>query len=55
MRLTGDFLIRMEQLQGLAADDNRFGDSDFVVRNVVTAELTYTLAMFTREDSAPLC
>jgi hypothetical protein len=53
MHLNGDFLIRIEQLQPLAANDNRIGDERFNVRNLVSTELTYTLAMFVRDDGAP--
>jgi len=53
MHLRADFLIRIEQLQHLAGNDNCVGDQEFAVRNFVPAELTYTLAMFTRESDAP--
>ena len=52
MRLRADFFIRIEQLQGLAANDNCVGDEGFTVRNLVSAQLTYTLAIFTRDDGA---
>jgi len=52
MRLRADFFIRIEQLQSLAANDNSVGDEGFIVRNLASAELTYTLAMFTRDDGA---
>jgi hypothetical protein len=53
MRLKADFLIRMEQLQILAANDNRFGDADFTTRNLAAVELTYTLAILTRDEGVP--
>jgi len=53
MRLKADFLTRIAQLQHLAANDNRFGDEEFVIRNLASAELTYTLALFKRNDGAP--
>jgi len=53
MHLRADFLIRIEQLQHLAGNDNCIGDQEFAVRNLVSAELTYTLAMFTRKDGDP--
>ncbi len=53
MRLTADFLIQIAQLQELSANDNRIGDADFTVRNIVTAELTYALARFARDEGVP--
>lgn len=53
MRLRADFLIRLGQLQHLAANDNYIGDADFTVRNIVTAELTYALARFSRDEGVP--
>jgi hypothetical protein len=42
-----------ERPQPPAANDNRVGDESFIVRNLVSAELTYTLAIFTRDEGAP--
>ena len=53
MRLTADFLMCIGQLQSRAANDNRYGDRGFIVRNLATTELTYTLAMFRRDDGVP--
>jgi hypothetical protein len=53
MRMTADFLISMQKLQGFAANDNQEGDFEFNVRNMVTSELTYTLGHFTRDEGAP--
>ena len=43
----------MERPQPPAVNENRVGDESFTVRNLVTAELTYTLAIFAREESTP--
>ncbi len=53
MRMTAEFLISMQRLQGQSANDNQQGDLEFNVRNMVTSELTYTLAHFTRDEGAP--
>lgn len=53
MRLRADFLIRLGQLQHVAANDNYIGDAGFIVRNTVTVELTHTLAIFTRDEGIP--
>jgi hypothetical protein len=53
MRMTADFLISMQTLQGQSANDNQRGDFEFNVRNMVASELTYTLAHFTRDEGAP--
>jgi hypothetical protein len=53
MRMKSDFLIPIEALQSLAANDNCVGDAGFTVRNKVTAELNFTLAKSTRDDGAP--
>jgi len=52
-RLMADFLIRMETQQDRAANDNRFGDSDFIIRNFATTELTGALATLTRDEGVP--
>ncbi len=52
MQLTAEFLIQIEQLKNLAANNNCMGDESFVVRNLASAELTYTLAKFTRDEGA---
>lgn len=53
MRMTANFMISMQTLQGQAANDNQQGDFEFNVRNMVASELTYTLAHFTRDEGAP--
>lgn len=53
MHLSADFLIQIQQLKNLAANDNCMGDESFVVRNLVPAQLTYTLARFARDEGAP--
>ncbi len=53
IRLRGEFIQQLERLQSAAANDNCLGDEGFVIRNLVTTELTYTLARFTRNDGAP--
>jgi hypothetical protein len=53
MHLSADFLIQIGQLKSLAANDNCIGDESFVVRNLVSAQLTYTLAKFTRDEGVP--
>lgn len=42
-----------ERPQPPAANENRVGDESFTVRNLVSAELTYTLAIFARDEGAP--
>ncbi len=42
-----------ERLQLPAANDNCVGDESFIIRNLVSAELTYTLAIFARDEGAP--
>lgn len=41
------------RFQPPAANDNCVGDESFIVRNLVSAELTYALAIFARDDGAP--
>lgn len=53
MRARGDFFFLTERPQPPAANENRIGDESFVVRNLVSAELTYTLAIFARDDGVP--
>ena len=53
VRLRADFLIQEQNIQGQAANDNRTGELDFTVRNLVTSELTYTLAKLSREKGEP--
>jgi hypothetical protein len=53
MHLSADFLIQIQQLKNLAANDNCMGDESFVVRNLESAQLTYTLARFVRDEGAP--
>lgn len=53
MRERADFLMLIERLPRIAANENRCGDTSFIVRNSVTSELTYTLAQFARNDGAP--
>ena len=53
MQLRADFLIRIEQIQHLAGNDNCIGDQEFALRNLASAELTYTLAIFARKDGDP--
>lgn len=43
----------MQEFHKLASNDNHFCDADFILRNRVTAELTYALAMFARDDGVP--
>ena len=50
MRMRGVFLIHIQQLQELVANDNRDGDIASIARNMVTTELTRTLAKFTRDE-----
>jgi hypothetical protein len=50
MRMRGAFLIHIQQLQDLVANDNRDGDFACVARNMITTELTRTLAKFTRDE-----
>lgn len=52
MQLSANFLIQIEQLKTLAVNDNSMGDESFVIRNLASAELTYTLAKFTRDEGA---
>ena len=53
MRLKADFLIHIQNLQGHAANDNSADELEFTVRNLVTSELTNTLAKLTRDEGAP--
>ena len=53
MHLRGDFLMPSERPQPPAANDNCVGDESFTVRNLVSAQLTYKLAVFARDDGAP--
>lgn len=53
MRARGDFFLPIERPQPPACNDNRVGDESFAVRNLVSADLTYTLAIFTRDEGAP--
>lgn len=53
MRARGDFFFPTERPQPPAGNDNRIGDESFTVRNLVSAELTYTLAIFARDEGAP--
>lgn len=53
MRLRAEFFTPMEERQEPTANDNRMGDEDFIVRNIVTAELTRALAMFSRNGGTP--
>lgn len=53
MHLSADFLIQIQQLKNLAANDNCMGDESIVVRNLVSSQLTYTLAIFERDEGAP--
>ena len=53
IRARGPFFFVTERPQPPASNDNRIGDESFTVRNLVTAELTYTLAIFARYESAP--
>lgn len=53
MRARGDFFNPTERPQPPAANENSVGDESFTVRNLVSAELTYTLAIFARDAGAP--
>lgn len=53
MRLRGEFFLQFERLQSAAVNDNCAGDEGFIVRNLASTELTYTLARFTRDDGVP--
>lgn len=52
MRARGNFFFLTERPQPPAANENRRGDESFTVRNFVSAELTYALAIFTRDEGA---
>lgn len=52
MYLSAEFLIQIEHLKTLATNDNHAGDEDFIIRNLATSQLTYTLAMFERDEGA---
>jgi hypothetical protein len=53
MRLTADFLIRMEAQRRLAANDNRFGDGNIFVGKFVPPEIIRICAKFMRDGGAP--
>lgn len=53
MRLKAEFLKLIERLPSKAANENCCGDTSFIVRNLDTQELTFTLAQFARHDGAP--
>jgi hypothetical protein len=42
-----------ERPQPPAANDNCVGDESFIVRNLVSVELNYTLAIFARDEGVP--
>ncbi len=44
MRLEGEFLIRTGPMYGVPANDNLFGEADFVAGNLATTGLTAMLA-----------
>ncbi len=52
MRLRGEFLSQIERLQSAAVNDNCVGNEGFI-RNLISTELTYTLAIFSRDDGVP--
>lgn len=50
MRIRSDFIKTMlDALEHGAINDNTAGDKDFVLRNIATSELTYTLAVLELE------
>ena len=53
MRLTADFFLFLEPLQSQPANDNRDGDEEFTARKLASTELTYTLAMLSRDGGVP--
>jgi len=53
MHLAAEFMARMELLKRLATNDNTWGDAEFICTNIATIELTYTLAIFTRDEGVP--
>lgn len=53
MRARGDFFNPKERPQPPAGNDNRVGDESFTVRNLVSEQLTYTLAIFSRTEEVP--
>lgn len=53
MRLRGEFFSQIERLQSAAVNDNCAADEGFIIRNMASTELTYTLARFTRDDGVP--
>lgn len=42
-----------ERPQPPAANENRIGDESFIVRNLVSVELNYTLAIFAGVEGVP--
>ena len=53
MRLTADFFLCFEQLQSQPANDDHDGDEEFTASKLASTELTYTLAIFSREEGVP--
>lgn len=52
MRARGEFFITKERPQPPAANDNRIGDENSVALNLVSTQLTYTLAILARDKGA---
>lgn len=53
IRARGPFFFVTERPQPPAGNDNRIGDEGFTVRNLVSEQLTYTLAIFSRTEETP--
>ncbi len=53
IRARGPFFFATERPQPLAGNDNRVGDESFSVRALVSEQLTYTLAIFSRVEETP--
>lgn len=52
MRLKADFLVHIEQLKQRAANDNRIGDQELILRNLASLVLNVTIAMITRDEGS---
>lgn len=52
-QMSADILNQISQLQSLAVNDNDMDAESCVIRNLVSSRLTYTLAMFERDEGAP--
>lgn len=53
MQMSTDILTQISQLRSLAGNDNDMDAESCVVRTLATSQLTYTLAMFERDEGAP--